>query len=92
MSAAALFMFSLFLLIVFSDNGLVEYGRLRASRSEIKKSNEELVDENRGLYRVISRLREDSAYIEMIARKEFGMIGSDELIFKFQNDGSVEKQ
>jgi cell division protein FtsB len=36
------------------------------------------------MYRSVDRLQNDPYYIENIARRELGMVRSDELIFKFK--------
>lgn len=79
-------MFHLLLVVVFGDNGLVERQSMRAAHAELLKSNEVLTQEILQMYRTIDRLQNDPAFVESIARRELGMIRSDELIFKFKND------
>ena len=76
-------MFILFLVIIFGDNGLVEYNRMRVARNSLMETNERITQENDKLYRTIDRLQNDPLFIESTARRELGMIRSDELIFKF---------
>ena len=47
-----------------------------------KEPLENLAKENLILYSEIERLKNDSKYIENIARQELGMIGKDEVILK----------
>jgi len=82
LTALALFAFSL--VIIFDDNGFVDLQKMRKQRDEIIKQNECLRDTNRALYREIDRLKNDTEFIENIARQELGMIGRDELILKPQ--------
>lgn len=82
LTALALFAFSL--VIIFDDNGFVDLQKMRKQRDEIIKQNEYLRDTNRALYREIDRLKNDTEFIENIARQELGMIGRDELILKPQ--------
>ncbi len=76
-------MFHLLLVIIFGDNGLVEFNRMRITRNNLLNANEQLTRENAKLYRAIDRLQNDPVFIENTARHELGMIRSDELIFKF---------
>ncbi|OQY05487.1 MAG: hypothetical protein B6I22_07315 [Desulfobacteraceae bacterium 4572_123] len=80
LTALALFAFSL--VIIFDDNGFVDLRKIRKQRDEIIKQNEHVRDTNRDLYREIDRLKNDTEFIENIARQELGMIGRDELILK----------
>lgn len=86
MITIAIAMFHLLLLVVFGDNGLVEYNRLQATHGRLRQANERLILENQQLYRTIERLQNDPAFMEYTARRDLGMIRSDELIFKFKSD------
>lgn len=79
-AGAAVFLFSLVLLIVFGDNGLMELSRLRAQEQAMADQNESLARENVNLYRTIGRLKNDPVYIESVARNELGMVGKDDVI------------
>jgi cell division protein FtsB len=71
---------NLLLLIMIGDNGLIELSRLRNRQKTLVKQNEILAHENVNLYRTISRLKHDLAYIENVARNELGMVGKNDLI------------
>ena len=73
---------SLFLFIVFGENGLVDLNRLKKERDNLLQKNEALTQENLSLYREIERLKNDPEYVENVARQELGVIGKDEVIFK----------
>lgn len=79
-AVAAAGMFSLTLLIVFGDNGLVELSRLRAKERLVVDQNEALATENVRLYRTIGRLKTDPVYIESVARNELGMVGRHDVV------------
>jgi len=81
--------FSLFLLIFFGDNTLLELNRLKKEKNVIIKINEELVRQNDLMYNEIERLKKDPKYIENVARQELGMIGGNEVIFKIDNTGNT---
>ncbi|MFO7709360.1 MAG: septum formation initiator family protein [Desulfobacterales bacterium] len=75
---------ALLLFMVFSERGLAELNLLRSERDRIAGQNRELVRENISLGVEIDRLKNDPSYIESVARREFGMIGQDELLVKPQ--------
>ena len=83
-SLAVLLVFSMLLLILFGENGLADLNILRTERDRLVQENETLAIENLHLYNQIERLRRDPEFIENVARQELGMIGSNEIILKFQ--------
>lgn len=85
-----LLMLTLLGLIFFSDNGLLELYRLRKEKARIAARNIELSGQNRRLYRIIARLKSDPAYVDYIARKELGMVGTQQIIFKVSDAGKVD--
>lgn len=83
--------FSFFLLIIFGDDALLELNRIKKERNILIKKNEELARDNSSMYTEIERLKHDPEYIENVARKELGMIGKNEIIFKIEKKAdSVE--
>jgi cell division protein FtsB len=85
LSMAILILFSMLLLIVFAENGLIDLNSLRKERDRLVEKNESLARDNLVLYNEIERLKNDDKYIENIARQELGMIGKDEMILKPQS-------
>ncbi len=85
MLAVILIAMANFLLVaLFGDNGLLELRRLQHTHQTLVKNNAQVTKENLQMYRSVDRLQNDPLFIEGIARRELGMIGSDELIFKFK--------
>lgn len=84
LGGVTLILAALLVFMVFSDRGLAELNLLRAERDRIVGHNRELVRENIGLGVEIDRLKNDPSYIESVARREFGMIGREELLVKPQ--------
>lgn len=80
-------MFILLLLVILGDKGWLELRRLQHAHQSLVKGNAMLSMENSKMYEKIDRLKDDPAYIENIARRELGMIRSNELIFKFSGAG-----
>ncbi|MCP4366889.1 MAG: septum formation initiator family protein [Deltaproteobacteria bacterium] len=85
LSMAILILFSMLLLIVFAENGLIDLQSLRKERDRLVEKNESLARDNLVLYNEIERLKNDDKYIENIARRELGMIGKNEVILKPQS-------
>jgi cell division protein FtsB len=85
LSLALLAMGALLLLILLGSKGLADLRELRADRNALMVENERLAKENLALYHEIDRLKNDSAYIENIARKELGMVAKGEVVFKVRN-------
>ncbi len=76
--------FSLLLFIIFDDNGLVDLNALKKEKNGLIEKNAGLTMDNLSLYQEIDRLKHDSIYIENIVRRELGLIGKDEVIFKLK--------
>ena len=83
-SSIAVVLGGMLLFIVFGENGLRDLSALRAELSGVLAQNEKTFNENISLYRQIDRLENDPEFIEATARKELGLIGADELIFKLK--------
>jgi len=84
LSVGMVVIFSFFLLVIFGDNALLELNRVKKERNILVKKNEELARENNAMYTEIERLKHDPEYIENVARRELGMIGKNEIIFKVE--------
>ena len=80
--AGILGLFLMLVLILFSDNGVLDLIRIREERDRIILKNVKLEEENREYYQEIDRLKNDRKYIESIARKELGLVGKDEIIIQ----------
>lgn len=72
------------LMIVSGDNGLMDLFAKRVEKDGIVAENEKIFNENITLYRQIDRLENDPRFIEATVRKELGLVGDDELIFKLK--------
>ena len=83
-SLVAAALVGLLLVIVSGDNGLMDLFALRVERDRIVAGNEKTFNENISLYRQIDRLKNDPRFIAATARKELGLVGENELIFKLK--------
>lgn len=79
-------MVNFLLVALFGDNGMLELHRKNVAYNMVLQDNARLTRDNIKMYSAIERLQNDAAYVENIARQEFGMIRSDELIFTFLSD------
>ena len=84
-------MFILLLVVILGDKGWVELRRLQHTHQALIKGNTLLTKENSKMYDTIDRLQNDPEYIENIARRELGMIRSNELIFTFNSKSKALK-
>lgn len=70
---------------VFGDKGLVDVYRLGQERDGIINHNIALEARNRALEEEIRLLNTDKRYVGYVARRELGMIGKDELLYKLED-------
>ncbi|KAF0220724.1 MAG: cell division protein [Geobacteraceae bacterium] len=77
--------FILFILFftIFGDRGLLHIHSLNREKQEIQKQAEALKAENDKLKREIEALKSDRRYLESIARKDFGLVRPNEIIYQF---------
>lgn len=69
---------------VLGDNGLLDVYKTRKERDGIIAYNTAIEAENKGLEEQIALLKTDKRYIGRIARKELGMLGKNEMIYRFE--------
>ena len=70
--------------IVFSENGVLDYLKLRQQTSAIDTSVKRLEQENVGLRGQIDRIQKDDRYLEDVAREKFGLIGEGEKVYRIE--------
>lgn len=71
---------------VFGDKGLLRIYELRQDKAKIEKRLIEIREENDNLKREVVALQSDRRYIERIARKDLGLVRSNEVIYQFAAD------
>jgi cell division protein FtsB len=84
LGATAALIVALLFFIVFSERGLADYNLMKKERDRIHDQNRQIIQENLNLGVEIDRLKNDPKYIESVARRDFGMIGQDEIVVKPQ--------
>lgn len=83
-SVAACLILSMLFFIVFSESGLADLSLMKKDRDRLQTQNQQITQENLTLGVEIDRLKNDPRYIESVARKDYGMIGQDEIVVKPQ--------
>jgi cell division protein FtsB len=77
--------FILFILFftVFGERGLLRIYHLSKDREELQKKAETLKADNERMRREIEALKSDRRYLESIARRDFGLVRPNEVIYQF---------
>lgn len=79
---AAVILFILYF-TVFGERGLLHIHHLNQENEEVLKKVQEVKAENDRLKREIEALKSDRRYLESIARKDFGLVRPNEVIYQF---------
>ncbi len=70
---------------LFGERGLLHLYDLSKKRNSIVSYNDALRKANRDLKKKTELLKNDDHYIEKVARKELGMVGSGEIVYHFED-------
>lgn len=76
---------------VFGDKGLLRIFELRQDKGKIESRLTASKSDNEKLIREIVALKTDRRYVESIARKDFGLVRSNEVIYLFPQEKKPEK-
>lgn len=79
---AGIILFILFF-TVFGERGLLRIHQLQQEKQEVQQRAELLRGENEKLKREIEALQNDRRYLESIARRDFGFVRANEIIYQF---------
>jgi cell division protein FtsB len=71
---------------VFGDKGLLRIYELKQDKDKIEARLTENKNDNEKLKREIVALKSDRRYLESIARKDFGLVRSNEVIYQFPQE------
>jgi len=85
-----LIMIALLSLIIFSQNGILDYNKLEQKNADVQDQVNKIELENQKLEKEIISLKTDMDYIKHLAKHEHDMAEEGELIFK--NKGSVKNK
>jgi cell division protein FtsB len=69
--------------IAIGKRGIIDNYLMQERLTSLVKTNQEIVQENDRLKRVILLLRSDLPYIEMVARSELGMVKKGDIVYRF---------
>jgi len=86
LSYVGLFLVSLLVLWVFfaPDRGLLSLYKTKKEIQSLQAENSKLAEKNRELQAEIDRLHNDPEYLEEKARKEYGMLKENEVLYIFK--------
>jgi cell division protein FtsB len=70
---------------LFGERGLLHLYDLSKKRDAVISYNDALKEANRNLKNKSELLKNNDHYIEKIARKELGMVGSGEIVYHFED-------
>ncbi|MHB8057565.1 MAG: FtsB family cell division protein [Desulfuromonadaceae bacterium] len=71
---------------VFGDKGLLRIFELKQDKSKIEERLTDSRAGNEKLKREIVALKSDRRYLESIARKDFGLVRDNEVIYQFPQE------
>ncbi len=71
-------------IVLFSENGVIDYIKLRRQVSAVKESIVKLESENVLLKAQVERLHKDDRYLEELARQKFGFIREGEKVYRIE--------
>ncbi|RNC69572.1 MAG: septum formation initiator family protein [Desulfuromonadales bacterium] len=74
---------------IFGERGLLRIYHLSNEKEQIREKVGEIRSENDKLKREIEALKTDRRYLESIARKDFGLVRPNEIVYQFP---TAEKQ
>ena len=75
---------ALLFVVCFSENGLLEYVKLKKNIYAVSASIKALGRENVALKDQIYRLQHDDRYLEDMAREKFGFIREGEKVYRIE--------
>lgn len=74
---------SMIWLLFAPGTGVYSLLKVRNKTSRLEQETQELIQTNEDLQAEIERLKNDTAYLEQIAREKYGMLKKNERVFDF---------
>lgn len=71
---------------VFGDKGLLRIFELKQDKNKMETRLADSRSDNEKMKREIVALKSDRRYLESIARKDFGLVRSNEVIYQFPQE------
>ena len=79
------FLILLILWLMFApDKGILALYKSQKEIKNLQAENKRLTEENRALQEAINRLQDDPSFLEEKARKEYGMLKENEVLYIFK--------
>ncbi len=75
---------------VFGERGLLRIYHLNKEKQQVQSRLETIRGENMKLVREVEALKNDRRYLESIARRDFGMVRKNEIIYQFPSQQKVD--
>jgi cell division protein FtsB len=75
---------------VFGDKGLLRIFELKQDKNKMEARLADNKTENEKIKREIVALKSDRRYLESIARKDFGLVRSNEVIYQFPQEKKLQ--
>lgn len=76
---------------IFGERGLLKIYHLSREKREVQSRLDLVKQENQKLVREVEALKNDRRYLESIARRDFGMVRKNEIIYQFPAKGGTEE-
>jgi len=76
---------------VFGERGLLRIYHLNKEKQQVQLRLESIRNENMKLVREVDALKNDRRYLESIARRDFGMVRKNEVIYQFPQQQKAEE-
>lgn len=77
---------------IFGERGLLRIYHLSRERQDVQSRFDLLKGENQKLVREVDALKNDRRYLESIARRDFGMVRKNEIIYQFPSEPQKTEQ
>ena len=78
--------------IVFGNRGLLDNQRLKEKLADLRAENARLEAVNNSLKREAVLVREETRYIESVARQDLGMVKRGDLIYRFMDPSGKKEE
>ena len=75
---------------IFGERGLLRIYHLNKEKQDVQQRLETLKGENLKLVREVDALKNDRRYLESIARRDFGLVRKNEIIYQFPQKTEVK--
>jgi len=75
---------------IFGERGLLRIYHLNKEKQQVQLRLEAIRGENMKLVREVEALKNDRRYLESIARRDFGMVRKNEVIYQFPAQQKTE--